>query len=455
MKHGFKFLGLLVILLLTLVGCGGSSSSSSSSLVDIFITDNLTTDYSGVWVKVYKVELKNAANESVKVLDSAEGVPVNLRQLNDGASKFLLLAPNRVPDGTYNKIEFYVDRTVNLVATGTGATSTATFPAGMNASAAGQSKLEVNLTPAVTVPGATRLTVDFDLSAWTITSGVVTPVLRIHPGNGVDDSNRHERFEFKGLVSELTGATGAQTFTLNLRYGGQATVVTDDATDFVGVPLANGRKVEVYGTFNPTTRSILARVVKVENEFENEAKAIGPFSDANEAAGTLMIVPKFTRGFAPAGEKINVTTVSTTKYKGRRGAILTKAQFFAALVANPSAIVQVEGAYTASSNTMVAKSLHVEHEQGFGEAEGKGRTSDPVAATGRFKLSLTEASGFTAPEGLLTVQAIESATFMNDGQTVTRAAFFASLTSGQHVVDVKGSFADGVFSARRLRIRRP
>jgi hypothetical protein len=453
LKQGRYLLGLLVIVVLGIFGCGGSSSSSSS-LMDVFITDNLTTDYSSVWVKVYKVELKDTAGNSAKVLESTEGVPVNLRQLNDGASRFLLLAPNRVPDGTYNKIEFYVDRTVNLVATGTGAASTAQFPASLNATTPGQSELDLTLSPAITVPGTNRLTVDFDLSTWTVTSGIITPVLRVHPGNGLDDSNRHERFEFKGLVSELGGIPGAQTFTLNLRFGGQVNVLIDDATDVVGSALANGKKVEVYGTLNPATRTILAKVIKVDNEFENEAKAIGPFSDPNESAGTLKIMPKFTRGFTLNGEKLNVTTAGTVKYKGRHGALLTKAQFFAALASNANAFVQVEGAFTSATNTIAAKSLHVENEPGFGEAEGKGQTSNPNAETNRFKLSLTEAIGFTAPEGPMTVFMIPGATFKDDNTDISRAAFFELLAQGGKVVDVKGSFTDGVFSARRARIRR-
>jgi hypothetical protein len=374
----------------------------------------------------------------------------------------LLLSPSSVPAGTYTKIEFLVDKTVSLVSSSTGAASTAAFPNALDGPTVGLSKLSLNLSTNLTVPGLNRLAIDFDLARWNVAGGVITPVLSQHSGIGLDDKQRHERFEFKGLIGDLSGTAPIQTFSLSLRSGGTVTVETSDATDFVGegavTALANGRKVEVYGTFDPATRRIIAKVIKIENAFENEAKAIGIASNPDSAAGTLKIMPKFTRGFAPQGETLNVVTNANTRYKGRRGAILTKAQFFEAFtgVAGANPVVQAEGAYDLASNTMTAKSLHIESEAGFGEASARGVASNPNLAESRFALALTSHEGFSPPPGLpnQVVRMLPTAEYKDQlGETITKDSFFQAIGARERVVDVEGTYADGVIVARKAKLR--
>ena len=51
--------GLFVLLLLSLFGCGGGGGSLSNAF-NLFITDDASTQYSGVWVKLYKAQLQAA-----------------------------------------------------------------------------------------------------------------------------------------------------------------------------------------------------------------------------------------------------------------------------------------------------------------------------------------------------------------------------------------------------------
>jgi len=451
--------------LLSVLGCGGGSSSSGAASLDLFITDDLTPDYTGVWVKVYKGSLGKADGSSTIVFESAEGLPVNLRQLNDGTARFLLLAPGRVPEGTYDKVEVILDKTVTLVATGSGATTTANFPNTYDTTD-GKSRISLTLDPNLTVPGPNRLVIDFDLKNWTVTGGVVTPVVKRHDGSGLDDPSRHEKFEFKGVIADLSGPTPPQTFVLRLRNGGTITVETNTETDIfieggatTGGNLVNGLKAEVYGSFDPATRRVVARVVKAEvgdedDDEREEAKIVGPAFDPNLSVGTFKIRPRIIRGAVPKGDVVDVATMSTTKFKGRRGATLTKDQFFAAFEnVGSEPVVQVEGVYNAETNTITAKSCHIESDAGMGDAEAKGETAEPNAALKKFKLFVFEANGFSFGSEAITVQATENARYfgVND-QSISAAAFFEALAAGSKKVEVEGGFRDGVFYAGKLEL---
>lgn len=449
--------------LLSVLGCGGGSSSSGTASLDLFITDDLTPDYTGVWVKLYKGSLGKADGSSTTVFESAEGLPVNLRQLNDGTARFLLLAPGRVPEGTYDKVEVILDKTVTLVATGSGATTTANFPNTYDTTD-GKSRISLTLDPNLTVPGPNRLVIDFDLKNWTVTGGVVTPVVKRHDGSGLDDPSRHEKFEFKGVIGDLSGSLPPQTFTLRLRTGGSITVETTVETDIfieggatAGGNLANGLKAEVYGTFDPASRRLVARVVKAEVEDEDdrdEAKIVGPGFDTNPTGGTFSIRPRFIRGAVPKGDVVNVATTETTKFKGRRGATLTKDQFFAAFVnVGSEPVVQVEGIYNAETNTITAKSCHIESDAGRGDAEAEGESAEPNAQLRKFKLFVFEANGFDFGSEAINVQAVEDAKYygVND-QLISATAFFEALAAGSKKVEIKGGFRDGVFYAGKLEL---
>ncbi|MDH4389489.1 MAG: DUF4382 domain-containing protein [Fimbriimonas sp.] len=442
-------------------GCGGSSSGSGGTgNFQLFLTDDLHAGYSGVWVKVYKAQIKNSAGASTTLFDSVAGTTINLRQLNDGASRFLLLAPGTLPDGTYNKIEFVLDKAVTLVATPSGTSTNGNFAAALDDSTAGRSKLEINLTPALVVPGATRVCIDFDLRNWTFVGGIVTPVLGVHPGTGLDDSSRHERFEFKGLIRDLSGVAPTQTFILGLRTGGSVAVSTDANTSIVGdvaSALGNGLKAEVYGDFNPTTKTVAARVIKLESEFEDEAKAIGRALNVVELSNSFDVNPKFTRGFAPQGEKVGVVTnPTTTRFRGNRGTTLTSSQFYAAVVAaGANAIVEVEGTYSSGTNSIAAKSVHIENESELGGDEAKGASSEPNIDAKTFKITVSEHEGFDVPGGgIINIKVTPGTRFRNvNGSEMTLAGFYEVLAGGSRNVKVEGIFRDGVFNAGKAQFR--
>lgn len=452
---------LFVLFLATILGCGGAGGIGSglANNLNLFITDDASQNYSGVWVKLYKAELRGEGDKSVVLFQSAEGLTVNLRQLNDGASKFLLLAPGQVPDGTYNQIQFEVDKNVNLVAAGSGAPSTAVFPDSLN-NAAGNSVLPLNLSPAVVMPGAGKVVVDFDLKNWNVVNGVITPVLKHHDGSGCDDPNRHERFEFNGVIGALSGTTPVQSFDLTLKTGGTIKVTTDDSTDIVGegdnAGLVSGRTAAVFGAFDPATNSVKANIIRYEssNHSDEPAKAIGIASNANADAGTFDIAPKFTKGFAPKGDKVSVATNGETEYRGRKGVALNKGQFFEALAAaGENAVVDLTGVYDEGSNTIMAKSMHIENEAEFGAAEAQGKTSNADAQAMTFDLAVTESSGMNDAGSSVKVQLSAEVEIKGPHGVVTNTdQFFSLLLEKSRKVSVKGVYnaSSGTLVASRI-----
>lgn len=444
----------ILVSLLALAGCGGSGGGSSA--FSLFVTDDAHTGYSGVWVKVFKASLKSAAGSSVDVLTSTDGITVNLRALNDGAAKFLLLAPGQVPDGTYNQVVFEVDKNVTLVAKPSGTVSTAHFPDSLDATVTGHSNLTANLSPAITIPGSTKLAIDFDLKNWDITAGVITPVLNKHDGTGLDDPTRHEKFEFHGVVSSLSGTAPIQSFTINLKSGGTITVTTDDTTSIIAdgaaTTLANGQKVEVWGAFDPTTSTIAAKIIRSESEFEDEAKAVGAASNGNVSSHTFSLAVSYSRGFAPQGDSIFVVTNGTTKYRGRHGVTMTEADFYLALTAaGANAVVEAEGTYDSGTNTLTAKCVSFENEAEFGDDEAKGSTSNPDGVALSFDVAVTESEGFDAPS-TLNVVASADAKYKDGSTDITATQFFTLLASASKNVEIKGSYTGGVFTATRIKI---
>ncbi len=448
------FILCIVVGLLSLLGCGGSGGGSGN--FSLFATDDANTGYSGVWVKIYRASLKSTTGTSVDVLTSTDGISVNLRALNDGAAKFLLLAPGQVPNGTYNKVVFELDKSVTLVATPSGIASTAHFPDSLDATVAGHSNITLDLSPNITIPGSTKVIADFDLKNWTVVAGVITPVMKEHDGTGFGDPNRHEKFEFNGIVSGLSGTSPTQTFTLTLKSGGSVTVSTDDTTSIVAdgtaTALANSLKVEVYGALDPTTNNVAAKIIRVDSEFSDEQKAVGGASNGSVDFHTFTLTPKCVRGFVPQGESITVNTATATKFRGRHGVNMTEADFYLALTAAGSkAMVEAEGTYDAGTNTLTAKGLSFEDESEFGDAEAKGTTSNPDSVGLAFDFAVTESGGFNGPSTIHVVVAADAVIKNKHGVVMTVTDFFTALAGGSQTLEIKGAYASNVFTATRIK----
>jgi hypothetical protein len=458
-----------------LIGCGGGGGGGTiggggggGSAANFFITDDLNAGYDGVWVNIHEVELINSTGTSVKVYENTAGLTVNLRALNDGASRFLFLGTDQVPAGSYSRVEITMDKALTLFTTGATTGQAATFTDAIDKSA-GLSEAKFDLPAPIIFPSnGVNLVVDFDLANWTFAGGIVTPVVRRHNGQGLDDGARHENEDYKGSVTGLTGTVPNQHFTLNRGATGSFDVQLSSNTAVFrsngtgSAALANGQSVEVRGTFETTSGVLAATDVKIEDgtgSHNGEPEVKGLVRSFSEAGGSLVVSAGQIEGFLPNQDSVNVATTASTVFFSKRGVVLTKAEFFANLTAlGANAIVEAEGGtYDSGTNTLTARKIKFEDDfegGGGSEAEARGPIANIDSSAHTFSMTLQEWEGFQGTGGgTVSISTLAGAQYKNaDGDQVTQAEFFALLTTST-VVKVHGTFNNGAIAANRLEIR--
>lgn len=462
MRRLTLLLAILAAFFVSACGGGGSSSGSGGSgAVSLFLTDDLSTNYDGVWVTVYEADLVRGDNSKVRLFESTAGMPVNLRALNNGTAQYLFAGSVTAPSGTFTKIVFHVAKALTLYPTGATTGQAVAFIDSLDSSTAGHSELVVPFTPAASFNAGDNIAVDFKLDQWTLASGKVTPVVSKGNGTGLEDHNRHVEGEFRGIVSNLAGTAPSQTFTLGA-FGGSVSVVTDANTVFVGraagisPTLANGQTVEVRASFNPTTKSFTAKSVHIEDgNVPDEQGAKGLVTNINGAGGTFDVTPGRTKGFVPAKLPVGVITTTSTRFLSDSGVAMTQGEFFAALTAlGSNAVAQAEGTYDSGTGKLTATKVKIDDETHQGEAEAKGTVASADAGAGTLRLTVSEWEGFNFNSAnQLDVKTNGTTVFQDDaGTTITKEAFFAAATVGA-LVDAHGQFSAEGFTAKRLRVR--
>jgi hypothetical protein len=255
----------LLAILLVVIGCGGGGTGGGGTAGrgPVFITDNLDS-HDHVWITLKKVVLTRASGD-VTVFDDSVGKTVDLRGLRDGSGeRYAFLAS--APSDTYTGMKITVDKTVVLFSSGSSTGVSRQF-AGNNGSTA---LLSISFSAPRAIGIGSGFALDFDLSNWTDDGTFITgnPFLGEGQGNGLSDPSRHEREDFQGILQSLSGTTPNQTFSL-VRGVNSITVVTNDQTvvfNSNGMPnpvLANGKRVEVRGTFSVTQNALIATSVKI------------------------------------------------------------------------------------------------------------------------------------------------------------------------------------------------
>lgn len=452
-----RILTLLLGLLAVLVGCGGGGSTpggAAGATVSSYATDSLDTDYSHVWVTVFKVTLEGA--NQIEVFNDPAGRLIDLKTLRDAAgARYEFLDDSSITPATYGAVRVELDEDLSLVPIGSTTAQARKFALvhGVPGSP-GRSQLKIS-TPHIMIPGRNQLVLDFDLGSWNLDgTGRVLAILKRGNGQGLEDRRRHEAREYPGRVSNLTGVAPTQSFFLT--RGQISLAVRTDANTRIfnesGAPnpaLANGVRVEVRGVF--VAGVLLANAIKIDDEVGDHPQSIkGLASNLDETAGTLDVKVLRARGFVPDRETYGVTTSATTKFMSDGGAILTKAEFFAALAAlGTNAHVEAEG--TVSGGVFAADKLKVEDEGEHHGAEIKGAITavDPVAGTLTMTVQRWEGIGFTTGQSV-NVTTLPVTVYVLDHTRVPKAAFFAAIGVGT-TVEAKGMYNGTTLTAFLLK----
>jgi hypothetical protein len=447
---------LLALIVVVLAGCGGGGGGNNDSGgMNLFVTDDLNTNYDQVWVTIYDVEVRDAGTGNYKtVFTSNEGVTVNLRGLNDGNERFFYLGNDQVPDGSYAGARVTMDRNLTVVATGTTFGEACVFDPSVDFGP-DRSRVAFDFGAPISVSGNESLVVDFDLANWTKAGALVTPVVVQGDDSTLADMGRHESGIYRGTVRSVSGASGSQTFRLE-RSGGDIDVQTDASTvvyneSSAGSPsISNGEEVEVEGAFSVTTNRLNATLVRVEDGQADGDLAVGATSNLNLLANTVDVYAREVRGFLPINASIKVAFDTNTQFFANSGAPITLAQATAELATGVE--IEAEGDYSSVTDTLTAAKIKI-HDETENEVEATGSMSNINGIGGTFDLSLSSWFGFSGSNGgLVHVTTGVGTTFYDDDeQEMTSVEFFAAVNSGT-VVEVEGRYAGASIEATKVSI---
>ena len=467
MKKLAQWLFLWVVLIAA--GCGGGSGGGGGANGDvgIFVTDDLNTNFEAVWVTVLKIELEKQGGGFVTVFDDPNGKVLNLRALNDGNPRYAFLGKDRVPEGTYVGMKWTLDKDVRINASGGGSAQARVFDDPfINPANPEQAILTLNFAAPRTVTGTTNdIIADFVLSSWTENGvKIQNAILAEGSGAGLGDNSRHDEDKFKGTISNLSGTSADFTFTLNMHSHNTVTVSTNSMTSIFnnnGAPnpqLANNKRVEVRGTFDAATRTVVATSIKIkganDNDDEDEAEANGIATEVDLPTGTFDVELGEAEGFLPVQPIVHVVTSSSTLFFSHGGMSLTQAQFFN-IIAAGNVRVEVEGTWSIATNAITAFKAKIEDDdEEDHEAEARGTANTINAVDGTFRIALTEWDGFSGAVGMQINVGTNASTEYRDinGEEVTQAEFFVLLATAASV-QAEGAFTNGTILANEVRIR--
>ena len=308
-------LAILLVPALLLAACGGGSSTSSSSpAMSVFITDNLSLDYSKVWVTVTQVTA-NGPNGPVTLYDNPQGGVYNLTELHGVGA---LLDTQALDPGTYTDFQVTLTNDVTLVDK-TGQSIAAHF------NATGD-PIIIDVVGSVTVGSAnTAVAFDFDLKQFSYdpATGLVTPVVLLVHQDGVRSFDRCYG-EIQGYVDNIVDA---QTFDLRLHNGtiiavtlqATATVINRSAhqvrQDTSG--LVVGQHVEVYGNYDSVNLTLAAVRIKIEGRSGlNQVARDRVEGVVQSFDGTTLVLDVREASFVPSGTTLDIDVANVLFTKG-------------------------------------------------------------------------------------------------------------------------------------------
>lgn len=309
--------------LAVLAACGGGGGAStgpnataSSVTMQTYITDNLATEYSKVWVSIKKLSAVDAAGNEVTLFDStATPVVVNLSSL---AAVGQFMSTVTIPAGIYTQINVTLGNDVQLVSLDGTVTTNAKFSAAGGDFVWKVKQVEMDATT------SGQVVLDFNLSKFTYdaASGIVTPSLDVPKPTDAFKKFARQQAEIEGVVVSVD--TTNNSLTIDDRHLGKGVIVslatdaviTNEKTGSVMTlsDLVAGARIEVKGVVTPgaTTAdpvTVVATVIHVESLHSGDALA-PPMANGegkvSKVDGNLVTVTLSEANFLPGSDSVVV-----------------------------------------------------------------------------------------------------------------------------------------------------
>lgn len=422
------FIPLIVAVASTFVACGGGSSGTSGSLssegtVSVLITDNLTLDYSEVWVQVQSITATDANGQTAVLYEDTTGQTHNLSQLvNIGA----LVDAKAIAAGTYTSFDITLANEINLV-DNAGLTTNATFDQTGNPTFA----MTVNGTLTVDPNQVTTLALDFDLQQFTYDAGAntVNPVVvQKDPAllnQTVVTNNGTVQSVTNGTQFVMTPATGGADLTVNLHANGTVTNAATGAVTADTAGLQVGMQVSVSGSYDAANMTITASGVHIENNTITVRHEVEGFVTAFDGSNLTLDIKEAS--FMPSTNTLDIANISNATFSTGDLSLITVGQE-----------LEIKGAWDGTSFTAVIV-----------EIEGAPRNSHNNSYIDDYAEVEGLVSAISGNQFTLTVQEHEHVTGINIGDSVTLDGSTAWIKDGNvsclvvgAQVEAKGAMTD-------------
>lgn len=297
----------------TAVGNTTGTASAQSVAVQTYITDNLATEYSKVWVTIKKITVLDGAGAEVTLLDAtAAPVVVNLSSL---ASVGQFMSTVTIPAGIYTQINVTLDNSVQLVSLDGATTTDARF------AATGSDFVWKVRNVEIDASNSGQIVLDFNLAKFTysVATNLVTPNMDLPRPDDAFHKFTRQVCEVHGTVKSVDATAG--TITVDDPRLGNGVVVTlaADAV-LIGGPghttqtladLKVGDRIEIKGKVTPgaTTAdplTVLATSIHVEAAASAPAPKARGAGKVTAVSGTLVTVSISEANFLPGSNSVVV-----------------------------------------------------------------------------------------------------------------------------------------------------
>lgn len=444
--------------LAVLAACGGGgggdtasttpTATASSVTLQTYITDNLATAYSKVWVTVKKITATDSTGAVVTLLDAtATPVVVNLSSLADVGQ---FMSSVTLPAGLYTQVAVTLGNDVQLVSLD-GAT-TVTGQLGSGTSDFVWNVRNLRFDTATTG----QLVLDFNLARFTYSAatGLVTPQVDVLSPADAFRKFVRQQAEVHGTVQSVD--TTAGTITVNDSRLGTGVVVslatdaviTNESTGstLTLAQLTAGTRIGIKGTVTPgaTTAdpvTVTATVVHVESAI-TRARGEGTVSAVN---GSLVTVKLSDANFLPGSDSVVVDIGTATFPHGLASDLVA-----GVAVSFRGQVSGIGSAAVITATTMdvrgaASNTARQAHPGRTYVGSGVRGTVGTVNSDGTFTFTVSSASATTAvPAGTYTVNAASAtyhdgtATCLVAGATVKVVGTLSDTTLTATVLDVAG-----------------